>query len=117
MDVSIFGDDFRESPFVELIERLLGKGYPVLICDSHVAISRLTGANRRYIEEHVPHLSSRLVDSLGDLVDRCDVLVLAHAPDDGVESLLRTRPDQRVIDLVRVPDPERIPARYEGLVW
>ena len=110
-------DDFRESPFVEVIERLLGKGYPVLIHDRDVAISRLMGANRRYIEEHVPHLASRLVDSLDELVGRCDVLVVAHAPDDGAESLLRTRPDQRVIDLVRLSDPERIPARYEGLVW
>jgi GDP-mannose 6-dehydrogenase len=110
-------DDFRESPFVEVIERLLGKGYPVLIHDRYVAISRLMGANRRYIEEHVPHLASRLVDSLDELVDRCDVLVVAHAPDDGAECLLRTRADQRVIDLVRLPDPERIPARYEGLVW
>ncbi len=110
-------DDFRESPFVEVIERLLGKGYPVLIHDSHVAISRLTGANRLYIEEHVPHLTSRLVDTLDDLVDRCDVIVVAHTPDDGVKSLLRSRPDQRVIDLVRLPDPDRIPARYEGLVW
>jgi GDP-mannose 6-dehydrogenase len=75
------------------------------------------GANRRYIEEHVPHLASRLVDSLDELVDRSDVLVVAHAPDDGAESLLRTRPDQRVIDLVRLSDPQRIPARYEGLVW
>ncbi len=110
-------DDFRESPFVEVIERLLGKGYPVLIHDRYVSISRLMGANRRYIEEHVPHLASRLVDSLDELVDRCDVLVVAHAPDHDSESLLRTRSDQRVIDLVRLPDPQRIPARYEGLVW
>jgi GDP-mannose 6-dehydrogenase len=110
-------DDFRESPFVEVIERLLGKGYPVLIHDRNIAISRLIGANRQYIEEHVPHLASRLVDELGDLVERCDVLVVAHAPDDGSESLLHTRPDQRVIDLVRLPDSDRIPARYEGLVW
>jgi GDP-mannose 6-dehydrogenase len=110
-------DDFRESPFVEVIERLLGKGYPVLIHDRYIAVSRLIGANRRYIEEHVPHLASRLVDSLPELVEQCDVLVIAHAPDDGGESLRRTRPDQRVIDLVRVPGSEEIPAHYEGLVW
>jgi GDP-mannose 6-dehydrogenase len=110
-------DDLRESPYVEVIERLLGKGYPVLIRDRYIAISRLMGANREYIEEHVPHLASRLVDTLDELVERCDVLVIAHAPDDGTKSLLHTRPDQRVIDLVRLPDPERIPAQYEGLVW
>jgi GDP-mannose 6-dehydrogenase len=110
-------DDFRESPYVEVIERLLGKGYPVLIHDPDIAISRLMGANRAYIEERVPHLASRLVDSLDELVERCDVLVVAHMPEGGTESLLQTRPDQRVIDLVRLSDPLRIPARYEGLVW
>lgn len=110
-------DDFRESPYVEVIERLLGKGYPVLIHDRYIAISRLIGANRQYIEEHVPHLASRLVDTLDELVESCDVLVIAHSPDDGAKSLLQTRTDQRVIDLVRLPDPEQIPAQYEGLVW
>jgi len=53
---------------------------------------------------------------MDELADRCDVLVAAHAPDYSTKSLIRTRPDQRVIDLVRLPDPQRIPARYEGLV-
>lgn len=70
-------DDLRESPYVELAERLLGKGRTVRCFDPNVRMSRLTGGNLSYVEQVLPHLAELLVDDLGDL-DECDTYVLAH---------------------------------------
>ena len=70
-------DDLRESPFVDLAERLLGKGYELRIYDPNVSLARLTGANKEYINRVIPHLSRLLVRSLGDLND-CDLVLVGH---------------------------------------
>lgn len=70
-------DDLRESPFVELAERLLGKGFELKIYDPNVSLAQLTGANKEYINKVIPHLSRLLVDSLTALVD-CELLVVGH---------------------------------------
>jgi GDP-mannose 6-dehydrogenase len=89
-------DDLRESPFVELAERLLGKGYELSIYDPNVIAARLTGANKQYIDGVIPHLSRLLVASLDELGDG-ELLIVGHHFD-GVDQLLRnTRAS--VIDL------------------
>ena len=70
-------DDLRESPFVDLAERLLGKGYELRIYDPNVSLARLTGANKEYITRVIPHLSRLLVRSLGDLND-CELVLVGH---------------------------------------
>ena len=111
-------DDLRESPLVILGEQLLGKGYKLSIYDKNVSLARLVGANKEYIEEQIPHLSSLLCDTVDEVIESCDVIVVGnHAPEFG-EALTRTRPEQTVIDLVRVKtDLAAIPARYEGICW
>lgn len=79
-------DDLRESPFVELAERLLGKGYELSIYDPNVIAARLTGANKEYIDGVIPHLSRLLVPSLDELRD-AEVLIVGHHFD-GVAELL-----------------------------
>jgi GDP-mannose 6-dehydrogenase len=111
-------DDLRESPNVALTERLIGKGYDLRIHDRNVSLARIVGANRRYIEETIPHISSLLTDDLDALLDHAEVLVVGVA-DDGFAALLpRLREDQHVIDLVRLRvDPATIPGTYEGVAW
>jgi GDP-mannose 6-dehydrogenase len=79
-------DDLRESPFVELAERLLGKGYELSIYDPNVIAARLTGANKEYIDSVIPHLSRLLVPSI-DKLSESDLLIIGHRFD-GVDELV-----------------------------
>jgi GDP-mannose 6-dehydrogenase len=75
-------DDLRGSPLVELAEFLIGNGCDLKIWDSAVDMARLTGANRKYIEQHIPHLASRLVSTPEELLGHSEVVLLtrAHSP-------------------------------------
>lgn len=70
-------DDLRESPYVEIAERLLGKGCEFKIYDPNVSLARLTGANKNYINRVIPHLSRLLVPSLASLTE-CDLVIVGH---------------------------------------
>jgi GDP-mannose 6-dehydrogenase len=68
-------DDLRESPMVLIAEHLIGKGYDLKIYDPDVVLSCLMGANRKYIQDHLPHLSSRLVPTPADLIEHSEAIV------------------------------------------
>jgi len=111
-------DDLRESPLVILAEALLGKGFQLRIFDRNVSLARLVGANRRYIEEQIPHLSALLGSTIEEVIDESDVVVIGNASPEFGEAVLRCRPDQVVLDLVRVPiDSSRLAAEYRGICW
>jgi GDP-mannose 6-dehydrogenase len=111
-------DDLRESPLVELAERLLGKGYELRIYDANVTLSRLMGANREYIESRLPHLGDLLSSSVDEVLEHADVAIVGAKDPDVLEALESTV-DSIVIDLVRLPDAEtrRAHPGYVGLGW
>ena len=57
-------DDLRESPLVDLAETLIGKGYDLNIHDPDLKGRVLIGANLRFIEERLPHLSRLLIEDI-----------------------------------------------------
>jgi GDP-mannose 6-dehydrogenase len=111
-------DDLRESPIVILAEQLLGKGIKLHIYDKNVSLARLVGANRQYIEEQIPHLSSLLCSTIEDVIDQSEVIVVGNLAPEFAEALRNTRPDQIVIDLVGLPvQGSLLPADYRGICW
>jgi len=111
-------DDLRESPLVELAERLLGKGYDLKIYDSNVALSRLIGANREYIEGRLPHLGEVLTNDVNEVFEHAEVCVVGSTEQVVVDALAEPG-DRAVVDLVRLPDAEarRATEGYQGLGW
>ena len=110
-------DDLRESPYVDLAETLLGKGYDVRIHDAVVNPSSLVGANRKYVESKLPHLRRILTNGPREALVGADVAIVSHASDEVVAALLET-PPSRIIDLDGQLGPE-IEALdcYEGFAW
>ena len=110
-------DDLRESPLVEVIERLLGKGYDLRLYDRNVSMAALTGANRDYILNHIPHISRIMVESIDEVLAHAEVIVIGNgaAEFDGIAG--RLRDDQLIVDLVRIKGERPHPRRYEGICW
>ena len=94
-------DDLRESPMVALVEILIGKGCEVRILDRNVSIARLIGANRRYIEEEIPHIASLMCDDLGVLLAHAEVVVIGNSCEEAARALAAASPSHVVIDLTR----------------
>jgi GDP-mannose 6-dehydrogenase len=111
-------DDLRESPIVILAEALLGKGRSLCIYDKNVSLARLVGANKEYIERQIPHLSSLLCETVDEVIERSEVIVVGNQSPEFAEALTRTRADQIIIDLVRLPiSGALLQAEYRGICW
>jgi GDP-mannose 6-dehydrogenase len=111
-------DDLRESPIVILAEALLGKGCHLRIFDRNVSLARLVGANKEYIEMQIPHLSSLLCDTIDEVIEESEVIVVGNPSPEFAPALSRCRADQIVIDLVRLPiDRRLLSADYRGISW
>ena len=94
-------DDLRESPMVTLVETLIGKGLDVKILDHNVSVAKLTGANRRYIEEEIPHISSLMCTEAADLLRHSELLVVGNAGEETDAALAAADPFLDIIDLTR----------------
>jgi GDP-mannose 6-dehydrogenase len=111
-------DDLRESPLVLLAEHFIGKGLSVLVYDPEVHLSNLLGANRRFIERHLPHIGSLIRSDISAVIAQSELLVVG-LNDASVAAALaeHVRPDQIVLDLARLPDGRRLRGDYWGLCW
>jgi len=111
-------DDLRESPLVLLAEHFIGKGLQLLVYDPEVQLSSLLGANRRYIEQHVPHLGQLIRNDIESVIDESELLVVGLSDARVVAALKEhVRPDQTVLDLVKVSGESKLLGRYTGLCW
>ncbi len=110
-------DDLRESPIVELAERLIGKGYDLRVYDSNVRLAAIHGANRDYILNHVPHISRLMVASIDEILDHADTIVIGNAAPEFRDVPKRLSDGQTIIDLVRITDSRSVSGVYEGICW
>ncbi|MFH2057171.1 MAG: nucleotide sugar dehydrogenase [bacterium] len=110
-------DDLRESPLVLLAERLLGKGYELLIYDKHVNIARLFGANKSYIESEIPHIEKLFASSAEDVIHNSEVIIVGNREEE-YAAAVRKLTDRQLIDFARiVPDPAQMGDNYHGICW
>jgi GDP-mannose 6-dehydrogenase len=113
-------DDLRESPAVELAERLIGKGCSVKIMDPAVQETKLTGSNKEYIENKIPHLFALMVKSSQELLDHSDLIVVTHGAAEFREVLTERKEKTKILDLTGIYKnfiTAEAKVHYEGICW
>lgn len=108
-------DDLRYSPSVELVERLLGKGFHVMIYDKNVDYTKLTGTNKDYIDSHLPHLSNLITGSFEEVYNFSDVVVITQKDDKIPQDMLSDK-NKYFIDFVNLSFDDK-PSNYNGVCW
>ncbi len=109
-------DDLRESPILDVVERLIGKGYKVNIYDENVNISNIIGANKSFIMNKLPHISSLLYLDIKKFVDDSEIIII-NANNPKIIRLLKTNNSKKVIyDLVYSEDLKNL-KNYRGINW
>ncbi len=110
-------DDLRESPMIEVIERLIGKGYDLRIYDKNVSLASLVGANRDFILNHIPHISRLMVDSVEAVLSHAHTVVVGN-DDPAFRGVLEKLQDGQVlVDFVRITDGKSEEGKYDGICW
>ena len=110
-------DDLRESPLIEVIERLIGKGYDLRLYDRNVELATLVGANRDFILNKIPHISRLMVSSIDEVLAHADTVVIGNGAPEFEDVPDRVRPGQVVVDLVRIVDRRSDGETYDGICW
>lgn len=109
-------DDLRESPLVELVEKMIGKGYQIKIYDRCVSMAKLVGANKEYILQHIPHISDLLVDDIQEVIEHAEVIIIGNNAEEFQHIGPSLKEDQHIIDLVRINNLED-KRFYDGICW
>lgn len=110
-------DDLRESPIVEIIETLLGKGYELSLYDSNILLSRLMGKNKDYLTGHIPHINRVLKESVQEVIATSDVIVFGNKSEEFKQALNNIPEDKTIIDLVRIDKTRITKDNYVGICW
>jgi GDP-mannose 6-dehydrogenase len=109
-------DDLRESPLVDVIETLLGKGYELKLYDKNVNLAALTGANQDYILNHIPHISKLMVDSMEEVLAFADTVVIGNGATEFKQVPGLLKDGQTIVDFVRI-SKEQSGGPYDGICW
>lgn len=109
-------DDLRESPLVILTEALIGKGFNIKIFDENVAVAKLVGANKKYIEEEIPHISSLMCGDMSKVISDSDIILIGNKAEAFKDAVKEK--NKIIFDLVRITDDiDNIADGYEGICW
>jgi GDP-mannose 6-dehydrogenase len=111
-------DDLRNSPIIDIIERLLGKGFDVKIFDKNVHLSRLTGANKEYILNKIPYISKFLLDNPNEIIENSDVIIVVNKENEFSDILNKVHEDKIIYDLVNIDfENKKKMKNYIGIAW
>jgi GDP-mannose 6-dehydrogenase len=110
-------DDLRESPYVTVVEQLLGKGCSIRIFDKNVELARLLGANKQYLYQVIPHIAELMVDSLDEALEGAEIVVATANAPEYIRVVETIRPGQKLLDFARLPGAEVLGERYDGFLW
>lgn len=110
-------DDLRESPMIEVIERLIGKGYDLRIYDKNVNIAKLVGANRDFILNRIPHISGLMVGGIDAVLSHAQTIVVGNKDPEFQKVRARMRDDQVMVDFVRISEKRSENDKYDGICW
>ena len=110
-------DDLRESPVIEVIERLLGKGFDLRIYDKNVNIASLVGANRDFILNRIPHISKLMVNGIDAVLDHAQTVVIGNKDPEFHAVPARLRDEQLLVDFVRISERRSENGKYDGICW
>ena len=110
-------DDMRESPMVEVVERLIGKGYDLRIFDENINLARLMGANQKYILDQIPHIGNLMVGSIDDALSHADTVIIGNGDPAFRDVPPMLKNNQKMVDFVRVSEDPKPISNYEGLGW
>lgn len=109
-------DDLRNSPAVTVIETLLGKGCDIMIYDMNINLSMLTGTNKEYIDNHIPHLATLLTNDVNKLIEECEVIII-NTREPAFLELVQQMEDKVIIDFVRLDEALVANDKYVGINW
>lgn len=110
-------DDLRESPVVEVIESLLGKGYDLKLYDYNVNLATISGANKDYILNKIPHISRLMVNSMEEVMQHAETVVIGNSSQEFRQVMSRATPEQVVVDFVRISEMRSQEGKYDGICW
>jgi len=110
-------DDLRESPIVNVIETLIGKGYELRVYDSNVHLSALLGKNKDYINSHIPHIYKLLVKNIKEVIENSDVIVIGNNAKEFSKIVPNISKEKIIIDLVRANKEKTSKDNYIGICW
>jgi len=100
-----------------VVERLLGKGFDIKIYDRNVSLAKLVGANREFLLNRIPHVSSLLEENIEDVIEHADTLILGNNDPEFVKFAHDIPQGKRCVDLVRIADDLPNESWYEGIAW
>ncbi len=123
-NVSILGfsfkagtDDLRESPMVEVIERLIGKGFNLRLYDENVNLACISGANRDYILNRIPHISCLMSQDINEVINHGETILVGNKAVEFEHAIRHLRDDQVVVDFVRISETRSSHGKYDGICW
>lgn len=111
-------DDLRESPMVDLVESMIGKGLKLKIYDPEVRVSQLIGANKKYIDEAIPHIGELMCETVEEAMTDAGIVVVGLQGDEVMAEIHRlNQSEQFILDLVGIQDHDQLKGDFQGVCW